>query len=136
GHARSRGLEAELVYSRGIWAARLNGTYLDAEDRDTGLPLLRRPQRSGNLVLTARPGRLTLNLEGRWVGERPDVDPVTFGRSESPSYLRTDLAAKWRLTQRFSPYVRVENAADRDYAEVLGFPSPGRTWISGVAIEF
>jgi vitamin B12 transporter len=136
GHARSRGVEAELAYTRGIWKARLNGTYLDAEDRDTGLPLLRRPKRSGNLVLTARPGRWMFNLEGRWVGERPDVDPVTFGRSESPSYLRTDLAARWRLTERFSPYARVENAADRDYAEVLGFPSPGRTWIGGVAIEF
>jgi vitamin B12 transporter len=135
GRARSRGIEAELAYTRGIWAVRLNGTYLDAEDRDTGLPLLRRPERSGNLMLTARPGRWTFNLEGRWVGERADVDPVTFGRSESPSYLRTDLAARWRLTERFSPYARVENAADRDYAEVLGFPSPGRTWIGGVAIE-
>lgn len=136
GRARSRGIEAELAYERGIWAARWNGTYLDAEDRDTGLPLLRRPRRSGNLILTARPGPWTLNLEGRWVGERADVDPVTFGRSESPSYLRTDVAARWRLTGRFSPYARVENAADRDYAEVLGFPSPGRTWIGGVAIEF
>jgi vitamin B12 transporter len=135
GRAKSRGIEAELGYEKGIWAARLNGTYLDTEDQDTGLPLLRRPKRSGNLLLTARPGRWTLNLESRWVGDRPDVDPVTFGRAESPSYLRTDLAAKWRATQRFSPYVRVENAADREYAEVLGFPSPGRTWIGGVAIE-
>jgi vitamin B12 transporter len=136
GRSRSRGLEAELGYEKGIWAARLNGTYLDAEDRDTGLPLLRRPKRAGNLVLTARPGVWTFNVEGRWVGDRPDVDPVTFARSESPSFARVDLAAKWKATQRFSPYARVENAADREYSEVLGFPSPGRTWIGGVAVEF
>jgi vitamin B12 transporter len=136
GRAQSRGLEAELGYRRGIWAARWNATWLDTEDLDTGLPLLRRPKRSSNLVLTARPGAWTLTVDGRWVGDRADVDPVTFARAGSPSYARVDLAASWRATPRFSPYARVENAADRRYAEVLGFPSPGRTWIGGVAVDF
>jgi vitamin B12 transporter len=136
GRTRSRGLEAELGYERGIVRARWNGTWLDAEDRETGLALLRRPKKSSNLVLTVRPGVWTFNLEERWVGERADVDPVTFARSQSPSYLRTDLAARWKATDHLSPYARVENAADRKYAQVLGFPSPGRTWIGGVAVDF
>jgi vitamin B12 transporter len=136
GRAHSRGLEAELGYQRGIVAVRWNGTWLDAVDQQTDLPLLRRPKRSGNLVLTLRPGVWTFNAVGRWVGDRPDVDPVTFARSENPSFFRLDLAAQWKATAHLSPYARVENAADRRYDEVLGFPSPGRTWIGGLAVGF
>lgn len=136
GRAHSRGLEAELGYQRGIVAVRWNGTWLDAVDQETDLPLLRRPKRSSNLVLTLRPGVWTFNAVGRWVGERPDVDPVTFTRAESPSFFRLDLAAQWKATAHLSPYARVENAADRRYAQVLGFPSPGRTWIGGLAVGF
>jgi len=136
GRAKSRGLEAELGWRRGLFDARWNGTWLDAEDRDTGLPLLRRPKRSSNLVLSVRPTAWTFNLTGRWVGERADVDSVTFARAENPGYLRFDLAAQWQAWEHVAPYARVENAADREYQAVLGFPSPGRTWIGGLAVEF
>jgi vitamin B12 transporter len=136
GRARSRGVEAELGWRGGIVDARWNGSWLDAEDRDTGLALLRRPERSSSLVVSVRPGTWTFNATGRWVGERADVDPVTFGRAESPSYARLDLAASWRAASHLAPYARVENVADREYAAVLGFPSPGRTWIGGVAVDF
>lgn len=136
GRAESRGLEAEVGFERGIVAVRWNGTWLEAEDRDNDLPLLRRPERSTNLLLTARPGGWTFNLEGRWVGERPDLDPVTFARTENPDYLRVDLATRRRALSWLSPYVRVENAADEEYQAVLGFPSPGRTWIAGAAFEW
>lgn len=136
GRTRSRGLEAEAGYRRGLWSARLNGTYLDAADLATGLPLLRRPERSANLVLTAAPGPWALNLVGRYVGPRPDVDPVTFGRAENPGFTRVDLAARYRALSWLAPYARLENVADEGYAEVLGFPSPGRTWIGGVAFDF
>ena len=86
---------------------------LETEDQDTGLELLRRPKRSANLILSARPGAWTLNLVGRYVGERADFDPVTFGRTVNPSYTRVDLAARWRALTWLSPYARVENLADR-----------------------
>ncbi len=136
GRSRSRGIEAELGYQHGIVAVRWNGTWLDAVDLDTDLPLLRRPKRSSNLILTLRPGAWTFNAVGRWVGERPDVDPVTFATTVNPSFFRVDLAAQWKATQHLSPYARVENVADRAYDEVLGFPSPGRTWIGGLAVDF
>ncbi|HEX9944721.1 MAG TPA: TonB-dependent receptor [Thermoanaerobaculia bacterium] len=136
GRTRSRGVEAEAGLRRGIFAAALNGTWLDAEDLDTGLELLRRPEQSANLVLTAQPGPWTLSLVGRYVGDRADVDPVTFERAENPSYVRIDLAARWRALPWLSPYARLENAADEQYGAALGFPSPGRTLIGGVAVEF
>ncbi|MFL6264054.1 MAG: TonB-dependent receptor domain-containing protein [Thermoanaerobaculia bacterium] len=136
GRARTRGVEAEVGFRRGIVDANLNGTWLDTEDLATGLELLRRPKRSANLVVSARPGPWTLSLAGRYVGDRADVDPVTFARAENPGYTRFDLAARWKALPWLSPYARVENVADKDYSQALGFPSPGRTLIGGLSFDF
>lgn len=136
GRARSQGVEAELGWEHGGTALGAAATWLEAEDRSTGLPLLRRPEWSGSLVGSYAPGAWLLSVEGRYVGERPDVHPVTFRRAESPAHTRIDLAARYRLRPWLAPYGRVENAADREYAEALGFPALGRTFIGGVAFDF
>ncbi len=136
GRARMRGVEGEVGFRHGIYAAHVNGTYLDAEDLDAGTPLQRRPKHSASLLLTARPGDWILNLEGRYVGARPQLDEVTFTIRDNPSYTRVDLAARWQARRWFAPYARVENAADEEYEEVLRYPAPGRTVIGGVAFEF
>jgi vitamin B12 transporter len=135
GRARSRGLEGLVAFRRGIVSAQLNGTRLDAVDQTTGLELLRRPKWSGNLLATARPGPWTFTFTGRYVGERADLDPVTTARRTNPSFVRLDLAASRRALPWLSPYARIENLADRRYAEVLGYPSPRRTLIGGVTVD-
>ncbi|HYN19698.1 MAG TPA: TonB-dependent receptor [Thermoanaerobaculia bacterium] len=134
--ARSRGVEGEAGFQHGIFDVRWNATWLETEDRSTGLELLRRPEWSSALILTARPGGVTLNLEGRYVGDRADVNPSTGVRTENAEYLRVDLAARWRANTWLAPYARIQNAADEEYEEVLGYPAPGRTLIGGVAVEF
>lgn len=134
--ARSRGVEGEVSARRGIGSVRLSATYLDAEDRATGEPLLRRAKRSASLLLGLTPKSWSFALSGRYVGERADVDPVTFGRTENPSYLRFDLSARYAGWSKFEPFARVDNLADREYEEALGFPAPGRTWVGGVAVRF
>jgi vitamin B12 transporter len=136
GRARIRGVEAEVGVRKGIVTASLDGTWMDPKDLDTGLELLRRPKRSAHLTVTARPGRWTLSAVGRWIGEREDLDPVTFANAVNPSYTRVDVAARWQAYRWLSPYARVENAADEKYSAALGFPSPGRTWIGGLAFDF
>jgi vitamin B12 transporter len=136
GRARMRGVEGEVGFRRGIYSASLNGTWLDAEDLDAGTPLQRRPKHSAGLLLTARPGDWILNLEGRYVGSRPQLDEVTFAIRDNPSYVRLDVAARWRALSWLAPYARVENVADEEYEEVLRYPTPGRTWVGGVAVEF
>jgi vitamin B12 transporter len=137
GRSQSRGVEGEVTLRRRGLFVRANATYLDTEDRATGLALNRRPRQSANLVVMLTPGgRWTLAWTERYVGERPDVDPVTFGRRTNPGYLRTDLAASYAVRPWLSPYARVDNLADRRYAEALGFPAPGRTVAGGVAIRF
>ena len=136
GRAQTRGVEAEVGVRLGVVAATLDGTWMDPKDLDTGLELLRRPKKTAHLTLTARPGHWTLNAVTRWIGERADFDPVTFASTVNPSYTRVDLAAKWRARDWLSPYVRVENVADEKYSAALGFPSPGRTVIGGLAFDF
>ncbi len=137
GNVRTRGVEAEVHYRTAAVRVRLNGTYLDTEDLGTGLELLRRPQRNANLLVTLRPAAaFTLNLVGRYVGERPDIHPDFFTRVTNPSYTRLDVAAQWQALPWLAPYARVENAADEDYAEVVGFPAPGRRLIGGVGVTF
>jgi len=136
GEARTRGLELAVGYEASNWSLRWNGTYLEAEDRGTGLDLLRRPSESSTLVAGWTPSRWSLSAVARYVGDRDDVDPVTFGRAESDSFTTVDLSARWNWSERFSPYARVENLFDREYDEVLGFPAPGQTWIGGIALRY
>jgi vitamin B12 transporter len=136
GRAEGRGVEAEVELRRGIYSVLANATYLEAQDEISRLPLLRRPERAANLIATARSGAFTYNAEAHWVGERPDVDPVTFARTDNPSFLSLDAAVRWQIRPWITPALRIENLADRRYDEVLGFPSPGRTVIGGVTLDF
>lgn len=137
GRTRSRGAEAEVAYRQAGWHLRLNGTWLDTEDEATGLALLRRPEESANLFVARTWKAWTGSVEGRYVGERDDVDPLAgFARRTNEDYLRIDLGVRWRIDSRWAPYARVENAADEEYAEVLGYPARGRTWIGGLAFDF
>lgn len=134
GRARSRGVElaARLRGARGD--LRLDGTWLDAEDRTTGAPLKLRPEHSANLVAALRPGPFELSLAASWVGERPDSDPTTFAPATNPAYLVAGVAAHWQARPWLRPYLRVDNALDERYEPALGFPAPGRTVAGGVRI--
>jgi vitamin B12 transporter len=112
-------------------------TYLDAEDRDTGLDLLRRPRHSGFLGLTLVPvSRLEVVPRAVFVGRRADIRALaTTERTRAPSYVRFDLFARYRIGA-IAPYVRAQNLTDRGYAEVEGFPAPGRRVAGGLEVSF
>lgn len=136
GEARTRGFELKAGYRTLRWAVRWNGTYLDTEDLATGLELLRRPEISSNLVATYSQTAWTINLTGRYVGDRDDFDPVSGERATNDAYVRLDLAAEWRASRFIAPYLRIENVTDEEYSEALGFPAPSITLIGGVALRY
>jgi vitamin B12 transporter len=139
GRARMTGAEAVLrgSLSTTTWA-RASYTWLDTEDRDTGLRLLRRPKERASLTLGADLGRGgSSELTALWVGERDDVDATTFLRVTSPAYVRLDAAVTLPpVLGGLSPFARVTNVLDRDYAEVAGYPSPGRRYVAGLDLAF
>ena len=134
--AESRGVEAALSWRSDLVRLRLAGTWLEAENLDTGQELLRRPEQSASLVATVTPGPWSLTGVARWVGDRPDFDPATGVRETNPAYLRLDLLARWQASRRLAPYARLENLADEEYEEVLGYPAPGRTVVGGLQVTF
>lgn len=136
GRARTRGLEAEVGYIAGRWSARWNAAFLDAEDLDSSLPLLRRAGESSNLVLTYAPQSWSVTLTGRYTGDRDDIDPTSFERRSNDSYLRFDLAGRWQASKSLAPYLRLENLTDEEYQEVLGFPAPGITLVGGISLSY
>lgn len=139
GRARMTGAELVLggPLSASAWA-RASYTWLDAEDLDTGLPLLRRPEHRAAVTFGGDLGRgATAELTGLYVGERDDVDAVTYARVTNPSYFRVDLAATGpRLLGHVAPFARVTNLLDRDYTEVAGYPSPGVRFVAGLDLAF
>ncbi|MBK6405426.1 MAG: TonB-dependent receptor [Holophagales bacterium] len=139
GRARMTGAEAVVrgVLSAATWA-RAAYTWLDSQDLDTGLPLLRRPRHRASASLGGDLGRgASAELTGLYVGERDDVDATTYARVTSPAYFRVDLAATGpRLLEHLAPFVRVTNLLGRDYVEVAGYPSPGRRWVVGLDVSF
>ena len=136
GRAEVQGVEAVLSVVSDFFTLRANATFLDTEDRDTGLALLRRPDESASAVLTLRPGRWVLTGVARYVGARPDLDAVTFARTENDSYLRLDAVVSFEYSFWLTPFLRLDNVADESYEEALGFPAPGRTVSGGISLLF
>jgi vitamin B12 transporter len=131
---------AEIVGAELMWdvplsanlVSSLQGTWLDTEDAH-GLPLLRRPEWSGAWTLHGVLwGRLSGDLTLIYVGERADVDPITFGRTELGSYVTGNLALSYEILRGLDLLLRIQNVADEDYQEVAGYPAPGRRVTGGL----
>ncbi|HVF38986.1 MAG TPA: TonB-dependent receptor [Gemmatimonadaceae bacterium] len=108
-------------------------------DLVVGQALLRRPTHSGAARLSLAKPRGTLSATASYVGKRPDLD---FAQFPSPvvtlaAYTKFDLGGSVELlgkaatNQSLSLTIRVENAFDRRYEDVLNFPAPGRTLLVG-----
>jgi vitamin B12 transporter len=127
GRARTDGFEvsAQDALGRDLHA-RATYTYLRAIDESTGLALVRRPKHHASVEASWSPSAFLVTARVLYVGRRPDVDAVTFARVEDPSTIRLDALLRYRISGGLSTFLRVENLADRKYAEVNGFPAPRR----------
>ncbi len=88
-----------------------------------GQPLLRRPKHSATVLLSYLGSRWGTNLSGSFVGRRPDDDFLGFNIDHAAGYLRADLGGWYAINSRVSAYANVENALDRRYNEVVGYPA-------------
>jgi vitamin B12 transporter len=90
---------------------------------NVGQPLLRRPKHSATTLLSYLGNRWGTNLGGSFVGRRPDDDFFGFGITHAAGYVRADLGGWYAINSRVSAYANVENALDRRYNEVVGYPA-------------
>jgi len=88
-----------------------------------GSPLLLRPKHSATTLLSYQGRRWSANLAGSFVGARPDSDFAGFNITHAAGYVRADLGGWYAITSRITAYANVENALDRRYNEVVGYPA-------------
>ena len=97
-----------------------------------GQPLLRRPKHSGNLLLSYLARRWGANLGGSFIGRRADSDFLGFNIDHAAGYARVDVGGWYALTSRITAYANVENALNKQYQEVVGYPALGANFRAGM----
>jgi vitamin B12 transporter len=111
----------------------------------SGERLIRRPEHSAELALSARLGRqATIGGSVTYVGRRSDVDFHAFPsrRVELPAYALVDVTAQAELIRGgarrpgISGLFRIENLFNAGYDQVVGFSGRGRAMFGGVRFRF
>jgi outer membrane cobalamin receptor len=98
----------------------------------------RRPRHSGFVEAIATAGQLTADVRGTWVGRRSDSDfsslvpPII----ENTGYSTWDGGASYQVATPLALYMRIENLADRDYMDPLGYPAWRRTARAGARLAW
>ena len=101
-----------------------------------GQPLLRRPKHSANALVSYLGNRWGATLGGSFVGRRSDSDFFGFGIDHASGYFRADLGGWYRVDSHLTAYANLENALDRRYNEVVGYPALPINVRAGVRFRF
>jgi vitamin B12 transporter len=101
-----------------------------------GAPLIRRPKHSGSLLLSYLGSRWGANLGGSFVGRRADSDFLGFNIDHAPGYARVDLGGWYAVQSHVTAYLNIENALDRRYQEVVGYPALPINFRAGLRFRF
>jgi len=99
-----------------------------------GSPLLRRPKHSATALLSYLGTRWGGSLGGSFVGRRPDSDFLFLQPpiDHAAGYVRVDFGGWYAVRPRVTLYANVENAFDRRYNEVVGYPALPVNFRAGV----
>jgi vitamin B12 transporter len=99
---------------------------------DPGQPLLRRPKHSATTLLSYLGSRWGATVGGSFVGRRADSDFFGFGINHAAGYVRADVGGWYAINSHVTTYVNAENALDRRYNEVVGYPALPVSFRAGV----
>ena len=131
GAADVRGIELGSRWRSKAFHAAASWTWLDTKKLATGRPLERRPENSGSLSIGWSRGAFTSEVTTIHSGARLDVQPVLpYGIVTADAWTTVDIVVEYALGP-VRPYLRVENALDAEYEEVLGYPSASRRALIG-----
>jgi vitamin B12 transporter len=105
----------------------------------------RRPENSGNVMVSYTDGPLLLALAGYFSGKQDDSTFLSdgfFGNSLllpnkdlDAAYQKFDLTAAYRIHPRLRWYLSIENVGDQRYEAAAGFPALPRTFRTGVTVN-
>ncbi len=154
--AKSQGLELNGFVSA-TERLRFGGqyTFTDTEVTDAGTvpggsftegeQLLRRPRNTAGVYGEFLKGRYKFRIDFKFKGKRDDVQffsDFSSARVVLPSYLKTDFSVTvpiLRFSDSFGDLALVfrgENIFDKEYTEIAGFESIGRSFFGGLDVAF
>ena len=108
-------------------------SYLKTEDKETGEPLLRKPEHTVSAFAAYAHKRFTLSISMIYVGKRPDLDYAGWPPEvENPAFDTYDLSLVVPVWEGLSVFGKITNAFDKEYQEFVGYPSPGRRFELGL----
>ena len=133
---RSQGLELEADAAL-TEAVRVKASYAftEAEDRSTGLDLLRVPERSGAISLLYDDGKWDGALTMRGESSQADTARDGFSRIRRDGFAVVDVAAGYAVNERIKLTARIENLTGTDYQETFGYGEPGTAVYVGVRLK-
>ena len=133
--ARAQGLEFTLI-ARPVEALTwsLNYSLIDAEDRDTGLKLIRRPEQSVNASIDYD---WTFGLQtGATITHVGSHFEDLANTNKVEGYVLVDVRAAVPVTGNIELYGRVDNVFNEKYETVFNFGTPGRSAFAGVRLSY
>jgi vitamin B12 transporter len=139
--ARSWARGVELSASGKVWrfvSAHANYTKLYTHNFGnlTDPELVRRPRNSGSVSLEFAPRRWSLMAGARIVGERPEDDFVFSAINRNNGYENIFVNGSFRVTRNVELHVRIDNALDEGYQEVLGYSALSRNATGGLKLTW
>jgi outer membrane cobalamin receptor len=124
------------------WVANTSYTYTSTQILDNpapvnslynpGMPLLRRPKHAASALINYLGSRWGGNAGASYVGRRTDSDFLGYNVDHAAGYVRVDLGAWCAFTSRITAYTNLDNALDRHYEEVVGYPAIGINFRAGM----
>lgn len=133
--ARAEGVELSMVL-KPVEPLDLsaNYTWLDTENRDTGLDLARRPRQSVNASIDYRwPFGLQTGATITHVDS--SFDNASNSR-KLEGYVLVDVRASLPVTEKIELYGRIENLFDERYETIFRYGQPGRAAYAGVRLSY
>ena len=140
GEAESKGAELYLQADPAE-NLRLRASYtrLEAKDKDTGTPLLRRPKHKFTASLMCQfLEKGHVNLSFILLGKREDMDFSTWpaARATLPGYALLNASVSYSLNPNAQIFFRLDNILDEEYENILGYGTPGFSAFGGVKLDF
>lgn len=127
----------ELHYAGTFDHTRLtaNLTLQNPRDGVSGTRLLRRSKELATVGIMQDLGAWKVGGELRHNGSRSDADIATFAPVILPSYQLVNLTANYQLAPQLSLNGRVDNLFNKDYMQVHGYNTLGRTVFVGLSYQ-
>lgn len=126
--SETSGIEFLVNSSFESWSYGFNANWLKAINKTAGKVgnyLARRPREKYNINIDKKINKINLGLDARYVGQREDSD---FNDVVLSSFFTADLRFAYELNEFNNLNLWVGNILDKDYEQVNGYGSLGRTY--------